>query len=419
MIYTTKGREGPNLQETPKGNRVHIVFVGRRNVGKSSLINALAGQEVALVSSVPGTTTDPVAKAMELLPVGPVLLIDTAGVDDVGDLGQERVRRTTQMLEKADLVVLVTDTLDELGKWDASISQYIARQKLPYIEVLTKVDTWDHSGKAQLPSSVLAVSSHSGAGIGKLKDRIAQAAPKDCEEPTIAGDLLSPGETAVLVVPVDKQAPKGRLILPQVQTIRDLLDHGCQALVVRDTELESALATMPVEPQLVITDSQVFHQVAQIVPSHVPLTSFSILFARYKGDLDLLIDGISALAQLQPKDRVLIAEACTHRPTNEDIGRVKIPALLRKRLGNGLEFEWAAGNDFPVDLSRYALVVHCGGCMVNRQTVLARLKRLSQARVPVVNYGMLIAHETGILSRALQPLLRLRSVSTSHCESGL
>ena len=393
------------MNRAPKGNRLHLVVVGRRNVGKSSLINSLANQEVSLVSDVAGTTTDPVTKAMELAPLGPVLLIDTAGIDDVGTLGEARMRRTRETLDQADLVILVTDQVAELGNWDPVLMEQVDQLAVPWIEVLTKVDSLSPEERTAIPQEVVAVGNLTGEGVGKLKERLAAALPKGDNEPAIVGDLLKPGDMAVLVIPLDKQAPKGRLILPQVQTIRDLIDHGCQALVVREKELAATMERLGSTPDLVITDSQIFAQVAAMVPDHVPLTSFSILFARYKGDLALLQAGCAALETLSPRARILIAETCTHRPTDEDIGRVKIPNLLRKRLGNGLEFHWSSGNDFPADLEDFDLVIHCGGCMVNRQTVLSRLRKLSAFQVPVVNYGMLIAHELGILTRALQPLL--------------
>ncbi|MCK9221762.1 MAG: [FeFe] hydrogenase H-cluster maturation GTPase HydF [Limnochordia bacterium] len=388
------------MQDTPRGNRPHIVFVGPGNVGKSSLINAIADQEVSLVSEILGTTTDPVSKAMELPPLGPVLLVDTAGLDDEGALGEKRIKRTKEVLEKADLAVVITDNPKSRNQ---GLIKLLEEQNTPYIEVLNKGDLFV---KKPLPEDLIVVSAKTKAGIETLKDAIVHKVPKEPRTTTIVGDLLNAGDLVLLVVPLDQQAPKGRLILPQVQTIRDLLDHNCQALIVKDSELAPTLNKLKEAPQLVITDSQIFREVAKDLSPNTPLTSFSILFARYKGDLQLLAKGASVIDELAPGDRVLICEACTHRPLEEDIGRVKIPALLQERAGGKLELTWSVGEDFPEDLSQFKLAVHCGGCMITRKTMLQRIYRLHNAGVPVVNYGVLLAYFSGIMPRALEPVLK-------------
>jgi len=387
------------MATTPKGERPQIVFVGPTNVGKSSLINALTDQAVSLVSPVPGTTTDPVYKAMELLPFGPVALVDTAGFNDQSPLGQQRQERTKTALTNADLAVVVTDHPQRLNE---EIIALLAREQIPYLQVLNKGDLLTNES---IPDHFLVVSSKTKEGIDELKEAIVEKLSQEQKSSSIVGDLVSPGDLVLLVVPIDEQAPKGRLILPQVQTIRDLLDHHCQVLVVRDSELSQALEGLKASPCLVITDSRIFREVAQRVGDQIPLTSFSILFARYKGDLPLLVEGAAQIERLQTGDHILICEACTHRPSTEDIGRVKIPALLQKKVNGPLHFTWAVGQDFPEDLSPYKLAVHCGGCMVTRKTVLQRLKRLQKAGIPVVNYGVLLAYFSGILERALEPVM--------------
>ena len=394
------------MQDTPKGSRLHIAIFGRRNVGKSSLINALTGQELAVVSPVPGTTTDPVYKAMEMLPLGPVMLIDTAGIDDEGALGELRVKKTLEVLRRSDMALLVIDPETGIGSYEKEILEKFKSYNLPVVLVLNKIDQ-GNGQKAQeleklLGQKVVPVSCLTRQGIEELKGEIIRAAPSDFEMPTIAGDLVKPGELAILVVPLDKAAPKGRLILPQVQTIRDLLDHNAMALVVKEEQLAQALSQFP-RPKIVITDSQIFHKVAALTPEGVWMTSFSILFARYKGDLGELVKGAKAVERLKPGDRVLIAEACTHHSPEDDIGRVKIPRWLEQRVGGRLEFSWYSGSGYPEDLSSYKVVIHCGGCMINRREMLYRIQLAKEAGVPIVNYGVLLALVQGVLERSLEP----------------
>ncbi len=398
------------MQTTPAAGRLHIGIFGRRNAGKSSLINALAGQSVALVSDVPGTTTDPVTKSMEILPLGPVVIVDTAGFDDVGDLGRLRVERTRKVLRQTDVAVLVLDATVEPGPEEGELFDEITARKLPMVAALNKVDltggvrpamaAWAEArGLAPLP-----VSAATGQGLGHLKRAIIAAAPAEWEGEAIVGGILGAGDLAILVVPVDLEAPKGRLILPQVQTLRDILDHNAFALVCKESELGRGLGSLGgARPRLVITDSQAFGPVSRLVPPEVPLTSFSILFARRKGDLRTLVQGAMAADTLRPGDSVLVAEACTHHPIGDDIGRLKIPRWLERRVGGPLAFTHCVGGDFPPNLSDYKLVIHCGACMINRKEMLYRLSVAQACGVPVVNYGVIIAHLHGLLRRALQP----------------
>jgi [FeFe] hydrogenase H-cluster maturation GTPase HydF len=396
------------LSSAPRGLRTHIGLFGRRNVGKSSVLNALTRQEVAIVSATPGTTTDPVEKPMELLPLGPVLFIDTAGVDDEGILGEQRVAKTRKALERTDLALLVAEA-SAWGPFEEELLAEIRARSIPVVVVLNKADAGpapaglaERLAAAGVPA--VATSIPSGTGLDELRQALLSAAPADAVEGRrIVGDLVSPGDVVVLVTPIDAEAPKGRLILPQVQTIRDLLDSGAVAVVAREHELRGALEVLASPPRLVVTDSQAFRQVAEEVPPGVPLTSFSILFARFQGDLAEMARGVRGVDRLKAGDRILVAEACTHHPAGEDIGRVKIPAWLRARTGVALEFETVQGRDFPDDLSRYALVVHCGSCMGNRRQMLSRLLRGRQEGVPVTNYGLTIAYSLGILERALEP----------------
>jgi len=388
--------------------RLHIAFFGRRNVGKSSLLNALTRQQVSIVSPVAGTTTDPVEKPMELLPLGPVLFIDTAGLDDTGELGALRVQKTRQVLERTDLAVLVA-TAATWGGFEEEILRELAGRKTPVVVVFNKADT-GRPGAAlaeQLAAQKLRVvqtTAVNGAGLPELRQALLEAAPADfIDSPSILGDLVGPGELAVLVVPIDKEAPKGRLILPQVQAIRDLLDSDACCLVVKERELRNALDRLRTPPKLVVTDSQAFLKVAADTPRNVPLTSFSILMARFKGDLLAQVRGTLAIENLRPNDRVLIAEACSHHPIGEDIGRVKIPRWLTLYTGEKLHFEHVQGHDFPADLSSYKLVIHCGACMWNRRELLSRILRCQQAGVPITNYGLTIAYSLGIFARALEP----------------
>ena len=405
------------MNDTPQGERLRIAFFGRCNAGKSSLVNAVASQPVSIVSEIRGTTTDPVRKAMEILPIGPVLLCDTPGLDDAGCLGDLRVERTRDELRRADMAVLVVDATVGFGDPESAALREIKAAGLPCVVALNKADLVPTAGGsgattaggsgataaggsgAEPPS--FPVSAVTGMGIGALKQALIDNAPKAAHEVRLAADFVKKGDVAVLVVPIDSAAPKGRLILPQQQTIRDLLDTGAIPLVVRDTELPGALAALKAPPAIVITDSQAFARVAAIVPPDVPLTSFSILFARYKGDIGALAEGARAVAELKDGDRILIAEGCTHHRQDDDIGTVKIPKMLLAKTGRKLVFEHSAGNGYPRDLSSFALVVHCGGCMLNRREMLARIAAAREAGVPVVNYGVLIASLTGILDRAL------------------
>ena len=390
------------MNSTPQGERTRIVLLGRCNVGKSSLINALADQPVAIVSPVKGTTTDPVRKAMEILPIGPVLLCDTPGLDDAGNLGALRMARTQDELRQADLALVVTDAATGIGPLEADVINKLRDAKTPHLVVFNRIDEYgapDHKADER----TVFVSALTGQGIDDLKEAIIKALPDDARRP-IASDLVRPGDVVVLVTPIDSAAPKGRLILPQQQVIRDLLDAGVMPLVTRETELARALAALAAPPALVITDSQAFAAVAAILPPDAPLTSFSILFARYKGDLAALAAGAEAVANLRDGDRVLIAEGCTHHRQEDDIGTVKIPRLLGKKTGRRLVFEHAAGMRYPADLASYALVVHCGGCMLNRREMLHRIASARAAGVPIVNYGVLLACLNGILPRALAPL---------------
>ncbi|NLP36574.1 MAG: [FeFe] hydrogenase H-cluster maturation GTPase HydF [Firmicutes bacterium] len=394
------------MQTTPRGNRLHIALFGRRNVGKSSIINAITGQDIALVSPVPGTTTDPVFKAMEIPPLGPVVLIDTAGLDDEGSLGELRVKRSRRVLQQADMVLLVLEAGSALTAQERELLELCQEKKLPVVAAVNKIDkqnflfTLENQLK-ELDIIAVPVSALTGAGITALKIALIRSAPKAWDDRPLAGDLLEPGDTAVLVVTIDAAAPKGRLILPQVQTLRDLLDHDAIAIVCKENKVKEAVHGQDVK--IVITDSQVFAQVEAQTPPDVLLTSFSILFARQKGDLLTLAAGAQAIDNLRPGDKVLVAEACTHHRVEDDIGRVKLPRLLQQRVGGKLQFSFSSGTTFPEDLPAYNLILHCGGCMINRRAMLARIAQAKEAGVPIVNYGVAIAHLLGILPRALSP----------------
>ena len=393
------------LNDTPSGNRVHIGFFGRRNAGKSSVVNAVTGQALAVVSEVKGTTTDPVRKAMELLPLGPVMIIDTPGFDDEGELGALRVQKTRQVLNRTDIAVLVVDAQEGRRGSDEQLIRLFTEKEIPYLVVLNKADLLPEL--PVLRENELYVSAKTGFGIHELKERMARMRT-DGPVRQLIGDLLAPNDLAVLVVPIDKAAPKGRLILPQQQTIRDLLDSGCAAAVVRETELEALLKT-GIEPKLVVTDSQVFGRVAELVPDGVPLTSFSILMARYKGFLEEAVRGVASVKALKDGDTVLIAEGCTHHRQCGDIGTVKIPGWLRQHTGKELKIATCSGTEFPEDLTPYALVIHCGGCMLNEREMRYRMKCAADQGVPITNFGTLIAHLHGILYRSLGPFPALQS----------
>jgi [FeFe] hydrogenase H-cluster maturation GTPase HydF len=397
------------MQETPRGNRPHIGVFGRRNAGKSSLINSLTNQDLALVSSVPGTTTDPVYKAMELLPLGPVIMIDTAGIDDTGELGKLRVKKSLEVIRKTDLAVLVIDPEQGIAEYEADLLEKFKETKTAVVAVINKTDLefktniLSNKLKDEYQLIPVLVSTVKKTGIDELRAKIVEKMPADTEEAFIVGDLVNPGETVVLVTPIDLAAPKGRLILPQVQTIRDILDHDGITMVCKERELKLTLAKLKEPPKLVVTDSQAFMKVDADVPEDILLTGFSILFARYKGDLEIFLKGALKLEQLKPGNKILIAEACTHRRQADDIGTVKIPRWLRSRVGGELEFTHVSGREYPANLTDYDLILHCGSCMLNRKEVLSRLQEAEQAGVPVINYGMAIAQLHGILDRALKP----------------
>ena len=403
------------MNETPSGERVHIGFFGRRNAGKSSVVNAVTGQDLAVVSDVKGTTTDPVKKAMEILPLGPVVVIDTPGFDDEGSLGGLRVQKTRKILEQTDIAVLVVDATEGFRKEDEELADLFRERDIPFLIALNKSDIPEDSEDHNIDEEALGllqriakdcdgmihVSTVSGQGIEELKIRIAALKPQRNEGRLIA-DKIKAGDLIVLVVPIDKAAPKGRLILPQQQVIRDILDAGAAAVVVQDTELADTLSGLGTKPALVVTDSQVFGKVDKIVPADVPLTSFSILMARYKGLLDDAVRGVAAVTRLKDGDKVLIAEGCTHHRQCGDIGTVKIPKWLADFTGRDLMFETASGTGYPDDLSVYALVVHCGGCMLNEKEVKHRASKTVSQGVPITNYGTLIAYVHGILGRSLE-----------------
>lgn len=390
-----------SLNSTPSADRIHIGIFGRRNAGKSSIINAITGQNLAIVSDIKGTTTDPVLKAMELLPLGPVVLIDTPGLDDEGELGELRIKKAYQILNKTDIALLVVDSSVGMTLEDEKILSRIQEKRIPYLIVKNKCDLLSEA----IPSEehTIFVSAANGKHISELKERIAALVPSDETEIPIVRDLLKPGDFVVLVVPIDSSAPKGRLILPQQQTIRDILEAGAVSIVVKDTDLKETLENLGKSPALVITDSQAFKEVAKIVPREIPLTSFSILFARHKGDLSIVAEGAHAIEQLKNDDTILISEGCTHHRQCEDIGTVKIPRLLKNYTQADLNLEFTSGTEFPEDLSKYKLIIHCGGCTLNEREMKYRLRCAKDQNVPITNYGTAIAHMNGILKRSLEP----------------
>lgn len=395
-----------SLNQTPSGERLHIALFGRRNAGKSSLLNAITGQELSIVSEIKGTTTDPVYKAMELLPLGPVMFVDTPGLDDEGLLGEERTKKAKAVLNKTDLALVIADgaLAEQDFSFEESILSLIKKKQIPSLIVMNKQDEWGERENQIERLGDICVSAKSGYHIHELKERIAEKIPeKDRAGKPLVADLLSAGDTAVLVVPIDSAAPKGRLILPQQQVIRDVLEAGATALVCRETELSAALSKLAAKPRIVITDSQAFASVAKDTPEDIPLTSFSILFARYKGDLEEQIRGILAVEELKDGDHILMAEGCTHHRQCGDIGTVKIPGWLKEHTGKELVFETSSGGGFPEELSRYAMVVHCGGCMLPPQEMAYRIGQAKESHIPIVNYGTLIAHLKGVLKRSIQP----------------
>ncbi len=401
-----------SISDTPRGERVHIALFGRRNVGKSSLINALTGQEISIVSDIAGTTTDPVFKAMELLPIGPVMMIDTPGLDDEGSLGNLRIARALHILEKTDIALIAIDGTLGAGKFERDLLDGIKERNIPVILVFNKLDLVpDLAAGKKLAEAIskefqipfIFVSSITGEGIPQLKTILMHILPEGEDKFRIVGDLLSPSDLVVLVVPIDKAAPKGRLILPQQQTIRDILEADASVVITKEFELRETLLSLRKKPRLVITDSQVFAKVSADTPKDIPLTSFSILFARYKGDLPLLVRGARALDSLVDNDLILIAEGCTHHRQCDDIGTVKLPRWIRGYTGKDIQFAFTSGGTFPSDLEKYRLIVHCGSCMLNRREMQYRLRLAQAANIPIVNYGVLIAYMQGILPRVLEP----------------
>lgn len=408
------------LNSTPSANRVHIGFFGRRNAGKSSVVNAVTGQELAVVSDTKGTTTDPVYKSMELLPIGPVMIIDTPGFDDEGALGELRVRKTKQVLNKTDIAVLVVDATEGKKQCDEELIRIFKEKEIPYIIVNNKADLLSDEVSEKVCQNNVAeqrkaeqnallssgqeqyVSALTGAGIYELKECIGKLTPNEDMTLKIVGDLLHPGDFVVLVVPIDSAAPKGRLILPQQQTIRDVLEANAAAIVVKESELKQTLEQLGRSPAMVITDSQVFEQVSGVVSEEIPLTSFSILMARYKGYLETAVNGVAAIDHLKDGDKILISEGCTHHRQCDDIGTVKIPRWLKQHTGKKLIIETSSGTEFPEDLTSYALVIHCGGCMLNEREVKYRMKCAEDQKVPFTNYGIAIAQMKGILKRSIE-----------------
>lgn len=398
------------MNNTPNANRKHIAIYGKRNVGKSSLLNAIIGQDVSLVSSVKGTTTDPVSKAMELIPLGPVVFIDTAGLDDSGELGELRVKRSLKILERTDFAIYVMDINDIDEEAYKETVRNFKKYSIPFIHIINKIDTVSEDRLEEVRNKfndAIFVSASKQKNIFYLKDELIKRIEEGEKEIPIVGDLLPYNSKVIMVVPIDSEAPKGRIILPQIQMIRDCLDHGIKSYVVRDTELESALEDIK-DVDLVVTDSQAFKRVSEIVPDHIKLTSFSILFARYKGEIDTFLEGISKIDGLNENSRILISESCTHNHSHEDIGRVKIPRMLRKHTGKDLKFQFKMGHDFPEDLGDYDLVIHCGSCMLNRKTMLTRIDMCRDKNVCITNYGVVLAYLTGILDRSVE-ILRINN----------
>ena len=405
------------MNQTPASERVHISFFGKRNAGKSSVINAVTGQDLAIVSSVRGTTTDPVYKTMELLPLGPVMIIDTPGIDDEGELGALRVRKSYQVLNKTDIAILVVDSTTGKGEEELALIHRFHKKGIPYLVVYNKIDLLSGEGIKDLAMSVrpgeVLVSAADGMNIQELKEKIATLKPEDTHKYPLLQDLIEPLDLVILVVPIDKAAPKGRLILPQQQTIRDILERGALSLVVRDTELKSTLdhfLAQGVCPKLVVTDSQAFARVSKDVPENITLTSFSILFARYKGELETQLKGVAALSSIEDGDHILIAEGCTHHRQCGDIGTCKMPEWIRNYTGKEPVFEFTSGTEFPDDVSSYKMVVHCGGCMLNEREMKYRIACCQDQGVPITNYGILIAQVTGILKRSLGPFPEMQEL---------
>ena len=399
-----------SLNATPSGERVHIGFFGKRNAGKSSVVNAVTGQELAVVSDVKGTTTDPVTKAMELLPIGPVMIIDTPGIDDEGMLGELRVKKTKQILNKTDIAVLVVDSQQGITEVEQELIELFKAKDLKYLLVYNKMDLLETNDAMQFEENSCQVSAVTNEGIEQLKERIGKLAATEEKETHIVADLIQPNDFIVLVTPIDSAAPKGRLILPQQQTIRDILDRGAISIVTKETELKHTLEHIGKQPAMVITDSQAFASVAQDTPDEIPLTSFSILMARYKGQLEGAVYGAAAIGSLQDGDTVLISEGCTHHRQCGDIGTVKLPRLLEKTTGKKLQYKFTSSTEFPEDLSSYQLVIHCGGCMLNEREMKYRQKCAADQGIPFTNYGIAMAYMQGILKRSIAVFPTLQNV---------
>ena len=397
------------MQGTPKANRLHIGIFGKRNAGKSSLINSLTQQDISIVSPTAGTTTDPVEKTMEFLPLGPVVFIDTAGIDDIGNLGSQRIEKTKKIYDRTDIAIIICDN-NGWDEYETELFNEFKTRKIPTIAVINKNDLETISDqdfeniKQCVPNAIKTSLKTDKEIVEKIKEQLINICPDDfITPPSLLGDIVKPKDTVILVVPIDKEAPKGRLILPQVQVLRDLLDNRCKAFVTQDTELKQTLEELNKPPRLVITDSQAFATVSKDVPEDVELTSFSIIFARIKGDLKEFYQGAKQIDKLQDNDKVLICESCTHHQIEDDIARVKIPKLLAKKTGKNLKFVYHSGHDFPQDLEQYSLLIHCGACMTNRKEVLSRIVKCQKANLPMTNYGMVISYCLGILERALKP----------------
>lgn len=406
------------MQNTPRSNRLHIAIFGKRNSGKSSLINAITNQDIALVSNVAGTTTDPVYKAMEILPIGPVVIIDTAGLDDVGELGNLRIKKTYQVLNKTELAIVLINGETGITDYDEKVISKIKEKKIPLIGVVNKIDIKDVDDKLldkwnkEYKIPFVRVSAATREGINELKESIIKEANLKKHEKVIIGDLINPYDIVVLVTPIDKAAPKGRLILPQQQTLRDIIDHGAIGVVTRETELKETLNRLGRKPKLVVTDSQAFSKVDKDTPKDITLTSFSILFARYKGDLKTLVEGVRKIKELKAGDKVLICEGCTHHRQKGDIGRDKIPGWIEEMVGDKLSFQWTSGTAYPEpdDMKEFDLILHCGGCMLNPKEMQFRIDQAKENNMPIVNYGVLIGYVTGVLERALDPFPEIKSL---------
>ncbi len=396
-----------SLNSTPSADRIHLAFFGKRNAGKSSVVNAVTGQELAIVSDVLGTTTDPVLKAMELLPLGPVVIIDTPGIDDEGELGGLRVKKSYQVLNKTDVAILVVDAVKGITDEDKALLEKIVKKNIPYVIAYNKTDISSH---AAVSENEICVSAKTGENIHELKELIARQAKDIQNDKHIVSHMLSEKDVVVLVAPIDSAAPKGRLILPQQQTIRDILDAHAVCMVTQTTELERTLSSLKEKPRLVITDSQAFAEVSRLTPEDIMLTSFSILFANYKGNLRLAVSGVTALDRLNDGDKVLISEGCTHHRQCDDIGTVKLPKLIKKYTGKDIDFVWTSGTEFSEELKKYSMIIHCGGCMLNEREMQYRLKCAEDEGVPITNYGTAIAYMNGILKRSLAPFPEIQQL---------